>query len=363
MIQNSFRVILVGHKNTYSQLRQIKMTNASTVLVTGATGYIAKHCIVQLLEQGYRVRGTVRSLARESELRQIFADYLDSEDQLEFVVANLLEDVGWDEALANCDYVLHTASPVPAATVEDESEIIKPALEGTKRVLNAALKAKVKRLVLTSSVAAISVGHGEDKHSFDESDWSNTDADIDAYSKSKTLAERAAWDFAKENPNFELAVINPSMVIGPLLDKRINASIQTVSLLMQGKYPAMPKIGWTFVDVRDVAAAHLAAMTMPEAVGQRFCCVNEFAWMADLAKILDPHFSNKGYRIPTRTLPNFFVRGMAFFDKTIRLIVPSLGIRSHYSNQHIKQVLDWQTRPLETSVVETAQSLIDYDLV
>lgn len=339
------------------------MTNNERVLVTGATGYIAKHCIVQLLEKGYRVRGTVRSLAREGELREIFAPYLENDEQIEFVEANLNNDAGWDAATEHCDYVLHTASPVPAEIPKDENEIIIPAVEGTRRVLKAALKAGVKRVVLTSSEAAIVYGHDKSKKSFDENDWSNTDGDILPYPKSKTLAERAAWDFVQENPALELATINPGMVIGPLLDKRVNSSVEPIYRIMKGMYPALPKLGWPFVDVRDIAAAHIAAMTIPEAVGQRFFCVTEWAWMIDIAKILEPHFSSKGYQIATRNMPDFVIRILGLFEKTIKMIVPNLGKYFEFSNQRSKQVLNWQPRSLEETVVDTAQSLIDFELV
>ena len=335
----------------------------SRVLVTGATGYIAKHCIIQLLEKGYQVRGTVRSLSREAELRGIFADYLENDAQLEFVVANLTDDAGWDAAVKDCDYVLHTATPVPLEEPKDENELIIPAVEGTQRVLHAALKAGVKRVVLTSSESAIIYGHDKSKKYFDENDWSNTNADISPYPKSKTLAERAAWDFAKENPALELAVINPGMVIGPLLDKRINSSLETVYRIMKGTYPAMPRLGWIFVDVRDVAAAHIAAMTVPEAAGERFFCVTEWAWLLDLAKILEPHFASKGYRISTRQMPDFVMRLIALFDKAVKRFIPSLGERHEFSNQHIKQILKWTPHPLEETVLDTAQSMIDFDLV
>lgn len=335
----------------------------SKVLVTGATGYIAKHCIIQLLEAGYPVRGTVRSLSREAELRQIFTKYLKSDEQIEFVEADLLNDDAWDNATAGCNYVLHTASPLPTEIPKDENELIIPAVHGTKRVLNAALNAGVKRVVLTSSEAAIINGHDESKHSFDENDWTNTDRNILPYPKSKTLAERAAWDFVRENPALELAVINPSLVIGPVLEKRVNSSTEVIYRIMKGMYPAMPRLGWDFVDVRDVATAHIAAMTVAEAAGKRFCCTNEWAWLIDVAKVLDSHFSGKGYRIATRKMPDFLIRFIAIFDDGVRMFISDLGKEIQFSNQRIKQVLNWEPRPLEESIVDAAQSLIDFGLV
>jgi nucleoside-diphosphate-sugar epimerase len=246
--------------------------------------------------------------------------------------------------------------------VEDEMMVIRPALEGTKRVLTAALNAKVKRVVLTSSVAAIAVGH-DNKQNFDESDWTQTNKPIAAYPKSKALAERAAWDFVQANPSLELVSINPSLVVGPILDKQVNSSLEPIFRIMKGMYPAMPRIGWNFVDVRDVAAAHIAALTVPEAAGQRFCCTNDWRWLSDVAKVLDHHYSSKGYRIATGTLPNFVVRLIALFDKSVRMVVGNLGRRVEYDNSQIKKVLKWQARPVEQSIVDTAQSMIDFNLV
>ena len=336
---------------------------SNQVLVTGASGYIAMHCILQLLEQNYRVRGTIRSLNREAGLREAFAKHIEFGDRLEFVEADLLSDDGWDAAVSGCDYVLHTASPVPNAEPKDENEVIKPAVEGTLRVLKAAARAGVRRVVLTSSVAAIRAGNEESGRVLDEEDWSDTTRDIVAYNKSKTLAERAAWDFIEQHTTLELATINPGMVIGPFLNSHFSPSIETIRKLMNGSYPGCPRFGWSFVDVRDVAAAHIAAMTTPEAAGLRFCCINEFAWMQDLAKILSAEFSGQGYKIPTRGLPDFAVRIAAIFDKTARMVLPTLGVRVDFSNEQIRHVLKWQPRPLTESVIATGKSLIEFGIV
>jgi dihydroflavonol-4-reductase len=335
-----------------------------TVLITGASGYIAMHCMSQLLAQGYRVRGTLRDPSRADGLRQVFAKQIVTDDNLSFVTADLTSDDGWYEAADGCAYVLHTASPIPIQRPRDETEVIRPAVEGTRRVLQAAVRAEVERVVVTSSVAAIKHGHANSHElRLDETYWSNTEADITAYAKSKTLAERAAWDFVAEHDPFELAVINPGMVIGPLLNEHFSTSIETIRRLMQGSYPGCPWLGWSFVDVRDVAAAHIAAMTTPEAAGLRFCCVNQFAWMREVAEMLSAEFGRQGYQIPTRTLPNIVVRAAAIFDKTLQMTLHNLGKRIDYSTEQIRRVLGWQPRPLRESVIATGQSLIEFDLL
>jgi len=237
----------------------------TTVLVTGATGFIAKHCILKLLEQNYKVRGTIRSMESEAGLRATFAKHISADDRLEFVPADLTSDVGWNEAVIGCQYVIHMASPVPSKPPKDENEVIVPARDGTLRVLKAAASAKVKRVVVTSSIAAISNGHDDySTKVFNEDDWSNTDRPIAAYAKSKTLAERASWDFVNnldDNP-IELSTINPGYVLGPILDKDFSPSGEIIRKLMRRDLPGCPDLDFPVVDVRDVADAHIAAMTI-----------------------------------------------------------------------------------------------------
>ncbi len=340
------------------------MTDKPTVLVTGASGFIALHCILQLLEQGYRVRGTLRTPSREAALRAIFARYVDADDRIEFVTADLSQDAGWAEAVAGCTYVLHVASPVPREPTKHEAELIVPAREGTRRILQAAADAQVKRIVITSSVAAVRYGLSHNaEYVFDENDWSDPEQDIGAYPKSKTYAERDAWEFVANHPALELAVINPVMVLGPLLDERYSTSIEIVLKLMRRDMPRCPNLGWSFVDVRDVAAAHLAAMTVPQAAGQRFICSAQFAWMRDIALILHENFASQGFNIPWRKLPNMAMRFFALFDETARFVIGSLGQRTDYSNARIKSVLNWQPRSLEEMVIATGESLIEHGIV
>jgi len=338
----------------------------TTVLVTGASGFIGLHCVRHLLEEGYRVRGTLRTPSREARLRDALVKRVDPEDRLEFVPADLTRDEGWEKAVRGCTYVLHVASPFPAALPKHEDELILPARDGTLRVLRACADAGVERVVLTSSLAAVMAGRGRDgPHTFDESDWANVE-ESPPYEKSKAIAERAAWDFVdglKGDPKLELAVIHPGAVLGPILEDDTGTSAELVRKLMRREFPGCPRIGFPMVDVRDVASAHVAAMTTPEAAGQRFCCCVEFAWMSEVAVILREHFADRGYRIPTRTLPNFAVRFFSLFDKTTRAVVGGLGVRWDVSNERIKRVLGWKPRSVEEMVVAMGESLIEHGVV
>jgi len=343
------------------------MNKNEPVLVTGASGFIAIHCIIQLLEQGYRVRGTLRSMAREKELRRTLAKFVQADDRLEFVPANLLDDAGWVEAVRGCEYVLHVASPFPPARPKDENDLIRPAREGTLRVLRAAAEQGVRRVVLTSSNAAVSAGHPRSKTHFDENDWSLPDSPtIDQYSKSKTLAERAAWDFMQSLPQghpLELVVINPGLVLGPLPDTYQRTSGELVHQLMGGRLPGLARIQFTGVDVRDVAAAHLSAMLTPEAAGQRFLCIASEFWIRDAALILNKHFQSRGYKIRTAIFPSWVVYLVAIFIKPARLTLRSLDREIHVDTSRIHQVLNWQPRGLEEMLVSMAESMIEMKML
>jgi nucleoside-diphosphate-sugar epimerase len=340
------------------------MTNGSTVLVTGASGFIGMHCILQLLEQGYQVRGTVRSAAKGEHLRQILQPHSQHTHNLAFAEADLLQDSGWAEAMAGCDFVLHVASPLPLAEPKDENELIRPAVEGTLRVLRAAHQAGVQRVVQTSSVAAIVHGHPQ-KKVFAESDWSNLENPVAAYPKSKTMAEKVAWDFVNQpEVNLELATINPSYVLGPVLDaQKTSASAEVILTILRRQYPGMPRLNFAVVDVRDVAAAHLAAMTIPEAAGKRFVCSSENIWMGEMAQAISAKFGPQGYKINTRRLPDFLLRVVALFDAKVALVVDNLGEVTQLSNKQIIEVLNWEPRSAEEAVIAMAQSFIDLNAV
>ncbi len=339
--------------------------NEKQVLVTGASGFIALHCIHQLLEQGYTVRGSLRSLTRENEVRATLKEMGSPVEKLSFVEADLLDDAGWPAAVKSCDYVLHVASPFPLGEPAHEDDLIIPAREGALRVLKAASDAGVKRVVLTSSVAAVISGLNENRI-YTENDWSDLNADIGAYAKSKTLAERAAWQFMKSiapTSKMELATINPGLVLGPLPDKTPRSSAEIIHQLMKNKVPGLARMYFNYVDVRDVAAAHILAMTNPQAAGKRFICTAEGGWISSIAIFLKKNFASRGYTIKTFIFPSFLVRLLGNFDKTIALTVPMLDKKGEVSNAQTVKVLGWQPRGLEEMTVAMAESLIKLELV
>ncbi len=341
------------------------MTQNTRVLVTGASGFVGIHCVVALLKEGYQVRGTVRSLGREAALRKTIAKFVDADNRLTLVEADLLKDDGWSNATKDCDYVLHVASPFPLSNPKHEGELIIPAREGTLRVLAAASENKVKRVVLTSSVAAIAYGHPKEKTNFNESDWSIADSPrIAAYAKSKTLAEGAAWDFVQNlDSGMELATINPGLILGPLPDTNARTSGVLIQSLMLSTLPGLARMHFNAVDVRDVAAAHISAMTTPEAAGQRFICVSDSFWIKDVALLLEEKYADKGYKIRTNVFPNWMVRLSAIFIKEARATVDALDQKLLVDNSRIKEVLNWQPRDMKEMVLSMAESMIELDMV
>jgi len=339
----------------------------STVLVTGGSGFIGGHCILQLLAAGHQVRTTVRSLKRESDVRATLkGGGADPGDRLSFIAADLEKDAGWPGAVAGCEYVLHVASPFPSNIPKHEDELIVPAREGAIRVLRASRDAGVKRVVLTSSFAAIGYGQKPQEAPFNETSWTDPNGDdVLPYVKSKTLAERAAWDFiAREGGGLELSVINPVGVFGPVLGPDYATSILLVQRLMDGAMPGCPQLYFGVVDVRDVADLHIRAMTHPAAQGERFLAVaGDFISMLDIAKILKDRMGASAKRVPTRQLPNWLVRLAALRDPAVKQILPELGKRKNATNEKAKLVLGWAPRSSEESIVATAESLVRLGLL
>jgi len=339
----------------------------STVLVTGGSGFIGSHCILQLLTAGHQVRTTVRNLKREADGRAMLKQGgAEPGDRLSFFAADLEKDAGWPQAVAGCEYVLHVASPFPANIPQNEDELIVPAREGSLRVLRAARDAGVKRVVLTSSFAAIGYGQKPQNKPFDESNWTDPSGDdVRPYVKSKTLAERAAWDFiAKEGRNLELAVVNPVGVFGPVLGPDFSTSILLVQRLMDGAMPGCPKLFFGVVDVRDVADLHIRAMTQPAAKGERFLAVaGDFMSIVDIAKVLKSRMGDAAKRVPTRELPNWLVRLASLRDPAVKQILPELGKPKNATNQKAKRVLGWAPRSNDECIVATAESLVRLGLL
>jgi dihydroflavonol-4-reductase len=331
---------------------------AKTVLVTGGSGFLGGWCVVELLRRGYRVRTTVRDLARETEVRAKVAAQVDAADRLSVCVADLESDEGWQPAVAGCDYVLHVASPFPPAQPKDPDELIVPAREGTLRVLRAALDSGVERVVLTSSVAAVRGGVKSAPAPLTEADWTDGDnAELQPYTRSKALAERAAWDLvAGRGEREKLAVINPGAILGPVLGNEHSTSLGLVERLLKGM-PGTPRIGFSIVDVRDVADLQIRAMTAPEAGGERFIAVARFQWMADVAAVLRERLGPAAAKVPKRGLPDFLVRAIGIFDPGVRSVAGQLGEKVEMTSQKAESTLGWLPRPVEETIVDCARSL------
>ena len=332
----------------------------STILVTGGSGFIGSHSILQLLAAGHQVRTTVRSLNREGDVRAMLKEGgSEPGDRLSFVAADLEKDAGWADAVTGCDYVLHVASPFPPGLPKHEDELIVPARDGALRLLRAARAASVKRVVLTSSFAAIGYGQRPRKTPFDETNWTDPSEDVSPYVKSKTLAERAAWDFIRsEGGDLELSVVNPVGVFGPVLGSDYSTSILLVQRLMDGALPGCPRLHFGVVDVRDVAELHIRAMTNAAAKGERFLAVaGDFMSILDIAKVLKTRMGAQAKRVPTFQLPNWLVRLAAMRDPAVKQILPELGKPKNATNEKARRLLGWTPRSNEDAIVATAESL------
>ena len=331
------------------------------VLVTGATGYIGLHCIHQLLNQGYAVNGSIRSPERKEEIFEALKNHNTPTENLNLFTFNLTEDDGWDEGMEGCDYLLHVASPI-ALENHDEDFFVKPAVAGVKRAFKFAKKHNVKKVVLTSSVAAI-FDTLEEKTYYDETDWSDPDnPSISHYSKSKTLAERAAWDFVKNEGNpFELAVINPALVIGPSLSGDLGESNKAIAMVATGKMPVAVPLQFGYVDVRDVATAHVLAMQNPNSNGERFALAEKDLWYKDVAKVLRDNGFDKA---PTFNIPVWLAKILANFSKELKITLPYLGrVRSVKNTSKAKDILGWNPRPAEQSIIDIAEQIKEMGLI
>ncbi len=336
------------------------------VLVTGGSGYIGGYCIAQLLNEGWKVRATVRSIAKTKAVRASIGNIAPKASEIEFVEADLNSDASWDVAVAGVDYVLHVASPVPVTDPKIDDELIRPARDGTLRVLKAARDAGVKRVVMTSSISAIIFGRGVREKPFTEEDWTDETnrRDTSPYDRAKTIAERAAWAWlAAEGGRLELVTVNPGLVLGPVLGSDFSASIEAVRKLLDGSIPALPRFGFNVVDVRDIARLHVLAMTTPEAAGERFIGSGDFYWMSDVAKILKQGLDDKAKKVPSIPVPDFVARMVALFDPIVRGRLYELGKRRPVSSEKARRMLGWTPRPVTETLLDTAQSLQAGNLV
>jgi dihydroflavonol-4-reductase len=336
------------------------MSDAQTVLVTGGSGYIGGWCVATLLERGYQVRTTVRDLGREGAVRAAIATVTDPGDRLSFHAANLTSDEGWHAAAQGCDFMLHVASPLGVPEPKDPQELIVPARDGALRALRAAIGAGVKRVVMTSSVAAASGPPGSADSVADETVWTDpTLPGVGPYTQSKTIAERAAWDMmASAGGETQLATINPALVLGPVMGGDFSDSVQVVQRLLTGKIPGLPRLGFNVVDVRDVADLQLRAMTAPEAAGQRFIAAADFKWMEEMADILRRHLGAAAAKVPTRKMPDFVIRLVALFDRDLGSVTPGLSRRREFTSAKARDLLGWRPRGAEETILDCARSLI-----
>jgi dihydroflavonol-4-reductase len=332
------------------------------ILVTGGSGFLGSWCTLALLSAGHSVRTTVRDLAREPQVRAMLRrGGADPGERLHVLRADLGSDEGWHAAAAGCDAVLHVASPTLTQVPRSADEMVRPAIDGTLRVLRAARDGGVRRVVMTSAIGAIAYGHPPRDTPFTERDWTNVDADIAPYQRSKTLAERAAWDFvAGAGRGLELATVNPTAVLGPVLGPDYSPSLNMINRMLTGSVPALLKFATGYVDVRDVAALHLLAMTEPAAAGERFIATaGHSLWLRDIAAVLHERLGERAARVPTREMPLWMARGLARVRPEMRALRMILGRNLDATSAKAESLLGWKTRPIEDTIVETAESLLD----
>lgn len=326
-----------------------------TVLVTGGTGYVGGWCVAELLRRGYRVRTTVRGHGKEQAMRDAVGTQVDAQDRLEFAIADLTADEGWDAAVSGVDFVLHVASPMGGEGA-DPAALVAAARDGALRVVRAAAEAGVRRVVMTSAANTASPSSYTEDSVTDETLWTDPeDPTLIPYRRSKTLAELAAWDYMAtcDGPT-ELTTILPGAVFGPILTTGTIGSAGIIQQMLTGTMPGVPRIGLEIVDVRDLADIHIRAMTSPKAAGERFLATGEFAWMLDMARALREDLGEDGERVSTEEIPDDVVRA----DPAMSEITPALGRRNRHSTAKAHTVLDWQPRPARESVIDCARSLL-----
>lgn len=337
------------------------------VVVTGGSGFIAVHIILQLLQQGYAVRTTVRAAKKEDVIKEmLFNGGVKDFSDLSFAQADLSSDKNWEETMRGATYVIHVASPTPKLNFKNEDEMIRPAVDGVLRVLKASKDAGVKRVVLTSAYGAVFAGHKNRTTPYTEKDWSDLSAkNIHPYQKSKTMSEMAAWDFIKkQGDGLELATVNPVGVMGPVLSAKYSHSNIQIQQMLEGKIKALPKVDSGYVDVRDVAGLHILAMTSPKANGERFLATTgETLSMMDVADILRNEFPDYAKNIPTKTIPNVVVKTAALANPQLRMIASIVGKYAGTSNEKAKDLLGWNPRSAKAAILATAQSMIDLGIV
>tara|TARA_A100001011_G_scaffold63505_3_gene63881 strand:+ start:10093 stop:11088 length:996 start_codon:yes stop_codon:yes gene_type:complete len=327
-------------------------------LLTGISGYIAMHCAKELLKRDYHINATVRNLDKVEDIKNALSALSLDVNKIQFFQADLLSDDNWEDAMADCEYVMHVASPYPLNQPKDESVLIKPAVEGTERVVSLAIKNNVKKIVLTSSVVAVSVGHTKKEYS--EEDWSFADKPIAAYAKSKTLAEKKAWELIKNaDTDTKLTVINPSGVIGPSLTSEISSTQLIVAGLMNGKIPVNLPIHIGYVDVRDVALAHIKALENPNSDGERIILSNTELWHKDVSKIL----KEGGYKAPWLTVSVPVAKFLANVVPALKGAKRFLGKDMVKNSTKAEDILGISYIDIKKSILDDAKSLTEFEKV
>jgi nucleoside-diphosphate-sugar epimerase len=340
------------------------MSKSDLVLVTGGSGFIATHIIVKLLNQGYRVRATLRTISRQDEVVSMLTkggarDF----SNLEFIHAELTSDENWTEAAKGAKFVINVASPTPATRPDDGDAMVKMAVDGATRVMKAAKSSGTKRVVLTSASGAVIAGHKHHPEIFTEEDWTDLSSNLDPYQRSKTMAEQASWEFSRKE-GIELSAVNPVAVMGPVLGKDFSHSNQIIRLMLTGKMPFLLRMNFDFVDARDVADLHLLAMTSPQAAGERFLATSgQNISYKDMAEILRRNFGEAAKRVSAREVPDALVKALAIFKKDMRMPAKFLGQNTACSNAKARNMLGWQPRPVEEAILATAKSMIELGLV
>ena len=342
------------------------MKESKKVLLTGVTGFLGSHTTIQLLNKGYHVLATLRDKSRADHIKQLIAEHTDKIDYLSIVEADLLDESIWNEILKGVDYVMHIASPFPRVLPKKEEDLILPAKQGTLNILKAASKNGVKKVVLTSSSTAITHGKEKSKRSgiFTEKEWTDESnkKDTTPYFRSKTIAEKAAWDFIKEdNSGLQLTVICPGAILGPVLEKDFGTSANIVIKSMDGSSPAIPKIGYDIVDVRSVAELHILAMESEKASGERIIASADYLTFRQVADILRENYPDR--KIPKAMLPNFMVKLISNFEKTLKPILLDLDVERRMDNSKAKELLNWQPIPAREAVLACAESVIRLNIV
>lgn len=335
------------------------------LFISGVSGFLGTHIVLEALRRGYQVVGTVRSAEKGAETTAVLSKYLRPEivANFQFTLADLNSPAHWQEAMKGCDAILHVASPFPLGLPKHENDLILPARNGVKHVFDAAIASGIHRIVQTSSIAAIMYGHEKGKTQFDETDWSNLAwPELAPYNKSKTMAEQDVWDYAKKHPELKVTVINPGFVLGPVLGKDVGTSADVVLKLMNGEYPGVPKLGFPIVDVRDVAKLHLNALEMDASIGQRYAAVSESIWFVEMAKFILEAQPKCSKYLKVRELPNWFIRIYSLFEKTTRMILPELGFCATVSNAKAKRDLGFVPISAKEAVKACADSLVELNL-